>query len=131
MLGLETNFNKNLKDELQCIMSARAEEKGACVYFDDPADAQPTCKFVMRSECVVSSGNEEEVSSEESAGGLGDNFDGGAGDDEVGGENSEGGGFWSDVFGAGGAGEDHPPGGVCPYVPAAGSLSARLRLGSG
>lgn len=60
MLGLETNFNKNLKDELQCIMSARADVKGACVYIEDPADAQPTCKFVTRSECQVSSGTSEE-----------------------------------------------------------------------
>ena len=57
MFGLETNFNMNLKDEFQCIMSARAEEKGACVYIDDPAAAQPTCKFVMRSECKVDSGS--------------------------------------------------------------------------
>ena len=65
MFGLETNYNKNLKDELQCIMSARADEKGACVYVDNPAEAQPTCKFVTRSECQAGSNINTEVNDSE------------------------------------------------------------------
>jgi len=71
MLGLETNFNKNIRNSLECVLSTRAEEKGACVYFEDPADAQPTCKFTTRSECDkiknVNSGETEEVKEEKTA----------------------------------------------------------------
>ena len=69
MFGLETNYNKNLKDELQCVMSARADEKGACVYVANPADAQPTCKFVTRSECESESSTSagEEIKEKESS----------------------------------------------------------------
>jgi len=109
MFGLETNYNSNLKNELQCIMSARADVKGACVYVDDPAEAQPTCKFTTYRECeamkgsvvaeVEDSGEGEDLGEEDDSG-----MDSGMGvdgeDDEN--EGEEGGGFWSDVFGAGG-----------------------------
>src|SRR3989344_2193887 len=71
-LGLKTNYNAGIGDEVQCLLTATAEEKGACVYMDNPADAQPTCKFVKKSECTSSLGSssgssesEEETAQEE------------------------------------------------------------------
>lgn len=49
LYDLETNFNSNIKDEVQCILTARAEEKGACVFYED---FEKGCRFVKRSECV-------------------------------------------------------------------------------
>ncbi len=49
-LGLETNFDASNTNEVQCILSARAEEKGACVFEED---FDKTCKFVKRSECTI------------------------------------------------------------------------------
>lgn len=48
--GLETDFRKNINDELTCIATAGGEEKGACVK-TDPATGGKTCKFTTRSEC--------------------------------------------------------------------------------
>jgi hypothetical protein len=46
--GLETNYNSEIQGELQCILTARGEEKGACVYQED---FEVTCKMTKRSEC--------------------------------------------------------------------------------
>jgi hypothetical protein len=51
-LGLETNYNAGIGDEVQCLLAVTADEKGACVFVDNPAEAQPTCSFVKKSECT-------------------------------------------------------------------------------
>jgi hypothetical protein len=47
-LGLQTNFKKNIKDEVSCVMSVKNQERGACVY---TSDFEKTCKFTTRGEC--------------------------------------------------------------------------------
>lgn len=46
--GLQTDYRKNIKDEVACIDIARSQEKGACVY---ESDFQKTCKFTTRQGC--------------------------------------------------------------------------------
>jgi hypothetical protein len=53
-LGLHTNYNKEFVDEVQCVLSAASQEKGACVF---DFEFERTCKFSTRSECEQ--GNEE------------------------------------------------------------------------
>ncbi|MCA9485277.1 MAG: hypothetical protein KC506_00335, partial [Nanoarchaeota archaeon] len=48
--GLETNYDSDIQDELQCVLSARGEEKGACVYQEE---FETNCKITKRSECVA------------------------------------------------------------------------------
>lgn len=47
-VGLETDFKPGITDEVTCIETAGAKEKGACVF---EVDFQRTCKFVTREEC--------------------------------------------------------------------------------
>lgn len=47
-LGLETNFKKEIKDEVSCISSVLGQEKGACVF---ESEFQKTCKLTTRVEC--------------------------------------------------------------------------------
>lgn len=47
-LGLPVNYNKNLQNEAQCILSLQNQDKGACVY---ESEFEKTCKFVTRAEC--------------------------------------------------------------------------------
>jgi len=47
-LGLNTNFKKNIKDEVSCVMSVRNQDKGACVY---EFEFERVCKFTTRDEC--------------------------------------------------------------------------------
>ncbi|MDO8509396.1 MAG: hypothetical protein Q7S27_06980 [Nanoarchaeota archaeon] len=47
-LGLQTNFNKGIADEVQCVLEASSQEKGACVY---DFEFEKTCKFTTRFEC--------------------------------------------------------------------------------
>lgn len=47
-LGLQTNFNKGITDEAQCIQQVQNQDKGACVY---DFEFQRTCKFTTRAEC--------------------------------------------------------------------------------
>ncbi|MEN9626133.1 MAG: hypothetical protein RL557_461 [archaeon] len=49
--GLETNFKKDVTDEVQCILLAQASDKGACVF---EIDGERTCKFMTRQECLDS-----------------------------------------------------------------------------
>ena len=49
-LGLETNYDSSISDVDTCLLTARAEEKGACVYYQD---FEKTCKFTKRSECTL------------------------------------------------------------------------------
>ncbi|RMD65624.1 hypothetical protein D6817_05675, partial [Candidatus Pacearchaeota archaeon] len=46
--GLETNFNPDIKTLNECLLVVKAEEKGACVFFDGQ---EKTCVFTTRSEC--------------------------------------------------------------------------------
>lgn len=47
-LGLQTNYNRNIQDEVQCVLSVQNQDRGACVY---DQDLQRTCKFTTRFEC--------------------------------------------------------------------------------
>lgn len=46
--GLQTNYNPNIQDETECILTAGAKEKGACVF---EQDFELTCKLTTREEC--------------------------------------------------------------------------------
>ncbi len=47
-LGLQTNYNKGIKTEQECVLTASSQEKGACVY---DFEFERTCKFTTRFEC--------------------------------------------------------------------------------
>lgn len=47
-LGLETNYNSAIKDEVQCVLSVRNQEKGACVF---ESEFERTCKLTTRADC--------------------------------------------------------------------------------
>ncbi|MEK6897936.1 MAG: hypothetical protein AABX28_01110 [Nanoarchaeota archaeon] len=60
LYGLETNYRADITDEVQCIESATANVKGACVF---DKDFEKTCKFITKRECRdigTTSGNETE-----------------------------------------------------------------------
>jgi hypothetical protein len=46
--GLQTNYNKAIANEVECILSAQSQDKGACVY---EVDFEKVCKFTTRAEC--------------------------------------------------------------------------------
>jgi len=48
LYGLETNFRKDINDEVTCIASATSDVKGACVF---EKDFEKTCKFTTKREC--------------------------------------------------------------------------------
>ena len=52
-LGLQTNYKKEITNEVQCILSVQNLEKGACVYTSGLAT---TCKFTTREECGTVAG---------------------------------------------------------------------------
>jgi len=45
--GLETNFRKDIRDELTCINLAASQDQGACVF---ESEFETTCKFTTRAE---------------------------------------------------------------------------------
>ena len=47
-LGLSVNFNKQIKDEVSCVLSVRNQDRGACVY---DFEFEKSCKFTTRAEC--------------------------------------------------------------------------------
>ena len=47
-LGLKTNYDKSISDEVQCVLKVQDQEKGACVY---DFEFQRTCKFTTRENC--------------------------------------------------------------------------------
>lgn len=49
LYGLETNFRTDISNEVQCILSATSEVKGACVF---QQDYETTCKFITKKECL-------------------------------------------------------------------------------
>ncbi len=48
-LGLQTNYNKLIQDEVACVLSVQNQDKGACVY---EFEFQKTCKFTTRDQCA-------------------------------------------------------------------------------
>lgn len=59
LYGLEINFRGDINNEVQCILSASSDEKGACVY---EVDFGKTCEFITQKECDIkgNSGNSTE-----------------------------------------------------------------------
>ena len=47
-LGLKTNYNKGITNEVQCVLTARDQEKGACVF---DFEFERTCRFTTRTQC--------------------------------------------------------------------------------
>jgi len=47
--GLSTNWNPEVTDETQCILSAGLKQKGACVYIKD---FEKTCKMTTKEQCT-------------------------------------------------------------------------------
>ena len=47
-LGLQTNYNKGIRDEVQCVLAVQNQDKGACVY---DFEFERVCKFTTRAEC--------------------------------------------------------------------------------
>ncbi len=58
-LGLKTNYNKAIKDEVQCVLSVQNQDKGACVF---ESEFEKTCKFVTRAECDGGLGRDNSTS---------------------------------------------------------------------
>ena len=48
-LGLQTNYNRGIKEEVQCVLSVRNQDKGACVF---DFEFQRTCKSTTRDVCA-------------------------------------------------------------------------------
>ena len=48
LYGLETNYRRDITNEVECIASATSDVKGACVY---EKEFDITCKFVTQKEC--------------------------------------------------------------------------------
>ncbi len=51
--GLNTNYNTGIKSEVECVLTASSQEKGACVY---DFEFEKTCKFSTRFECSAGVG---------------------------------------------------------------------------
>ncbi len=47
-LGLKTNYDSSITNEVQCVLRAKSSEKGACVY---EFEFEKTCKLTTRSDC--------------------------------------------------------------------------------
>jgi len=53
-LGLDTNYDTSVNDEISCINKVQQQEVGACVY---EFEFERTCKFGTRAECNTKTGN--------------------------------------------------------------------------
>ena len=53
--GLKSDYREDISNEVECIASAKADTKGACVF---ERDLQNTCKFITQSECAEMEGSE-------------------------------------------------------------------------
>jgi hypothetical protein len=61
-LGLQTNYNSGITNEVQCVLSVQNQDKGACVY---EFEFEKTCKFTTRADCIgAGSGNSSRTSGE-------------------------------------------------------------------
>ncbi|MEK6849949.1 MAG: hypothetical protein AABX85_00045 [Nanoarchaeota archaeon] len=59
-MGLLTNYNKAIKNEVQCVLQVQNQDRGACVY---DFEFQRTCKFTTRDQCNLGN-NRSSVSGE-------------------------------------------------------------------
>ncbi|MEK6836031.1 MAG: hypothetical protein AABX94_00025, partial [Nanoarchaeota archaeon] len=57
-LGLETNYDKSVTNEVACIEKVQQQERGACVY---EFEFEKTCKFGTRAECNTQTGGNATV----------------------------------------------------------------------
>ena len=65
--GIDTNFKKDIADELTCIATAQKADKGACVY-EDTETGTATCRFITRDKCQTSGlGSQDNFTSNTSA----------------------------------------------------------------
>ncbi len=53
--GLEMNYNQEIQNEALCILAARSDERGACVYIGEFGES--TCKMTTRSQCTEGMGS--------------------------------------------------------------------------
>lgn len=67
LLGLQTNYHREINDEVQCILSVQDQERGACVY---NFEFEKTCKFTTREDCVSGGANGTGAKGDFSAGKL-------------------------------------------------------------
>ncbi|MEI6731118.1 MAG: hypothetical protein WCK90_00405 [archaeon] len=51
-LGLQTNYRKDITDEVSCVLQTQNSEKGACVY---ESEFQKSCRITSRGECAKTS----------------------------------------------------------------------------
>jgi hypothetical protein len=86
--GLETNYNPAITNEALCMLTARAEEKGACVYMEG---FELTCKLTTRSECENGNFGETTDSGEEDNSNNENNNDNSATDNDNGDNSNENG----------------------------------------
>ena len=56
-LGIETNYDTAINNELECIATVQAQDRGACVF---EFEFERTCKFTTRAECDTVSEEEGE-----------------------------------------------------------------------
>jgi hypothetical protein len=54
-LGLETNYRKDIRSEVECVLTASSQEKGACVF---DFEFEKTCRFTTREGCTLGGGNQ-------------------------------------------------------------------------
>ena len=52
-LGLNTNYNTGIRSEVECVLTASSQEKGACVF---DFEFERTCRFTTRENCVMGEG---------------------------------------------------------------------------
>src|SRR3989338_2226587 len=55
-LGLKTNYNTEIKSEVECVLTASSQEKGACVY---DFEFERTCRLITRGECSAGIGEKD------------------------------------------------------------------------
>lgn len=65
--GLNVNYDSDIQNEAQCILTAKSDERGACVFEEE---FEQTCKMTTRSQCTseITSGNavvDEDIGFEE------------------------------------------------------------------
>ena len=54
-LGLNINYNTGIKSEVECVLTASSQEKGACVF---EFEFEKTCKFTTREQCSLGEGKD-------------------------------------------------------------------------
>ena len=58
LYGLETNFRTDIQNEVQCILSATSDVKGACVF---EKEYEKTCLFLSKKDCLDMQSGDSEV----------------------------------------------------------------------